>query len=847
MRILAALCALYFLCSPGHAWLEPLPYDRGSAALVQQLRKLETRARVLYIVAHPDDEDGATIAKLSRGMGAEVVLLSLTRGESGANLVTGDALDKLGLLRTIELRRGAMYYGARLRFTRAVDYGYSKSIAECWSKWDEDEVIRDVVRIIREERPHVVIARWQGTERDGHGNHTAAGIVSPKAYEAAADPEKYPEQLRLGLRTWKALKHYSNNRGPFDVWTHQSQTGIYDPMLGQSYAQIGREGLRQQRSQSIGTVIMGPGALDSYYLRTDPPSQEGEREASFFDGIDVSLKAYPSLRSVVRKAVQDFDGRNPERIAPTLADALREVRRLRADGDHRDLVIKERQIEEALQLSLGLEAEALVQPADMPEGRMPLFVPSVTFAVATPGQRFSVAVDLHRRLGGNVRLGDIQLEAPDGWKVERGGEGRFTVTVPTDARYTHAFWRRDSVHETFYRYDSEKVFGQPLPEAPLHAVVSYEFQGVQAKIRQPVLVSRVDEKGLQYRQALSVGPALSVRPETEAGYLPASKGQYALKIELRNVGHEAISGEVRLELPEGWKSEPETRAFAMEKEGEAIRASFQVVPPKDIREGRFIVSAVATAAGREYRDTFQPITQPGYEVVYYRRPATHEIALVHAEVSSNLRVGYVMGTGDTVPISIEQLGATADLFDSSTLASGDLSRYHTIVLGIRAYAVRSDLLTYNSRLLEYVRNGGVLVVQYNTPEYDKNYGPYPYKMGRRPEEVSEEDSPVNILAPDAVVFQVPNRITAADFEGWVEQRGSKHLASWAPEYRPLVEMHDRGQEQQRGIWLEARYGKGLYIYCSLAWYRQLPFAVPGAARIFANLISLGAPNSPWRQ
>ncbi|MCU0227412.1 MAG: hypothetical protein MUF01_07210 [Bryobacterales bacterium] len=205
-----------------------------------------------------------------------------------------------------------------------------------------------------------------------------------------------------------------------------------------------------------------------------------------------------------------------------------------------------------------------------------------------------------------------------------------------------------------------------------------------------------------------------------------------------------------------------------------------------------------------------------------------------------------MGTGDQVPAGIEQLGASVEILDTSALASSDLNRFHTIVLGIRAYAVRKDLLTYNQRLLDYVSQGGVLVVQYNTPEYDNNFGPYPYQMGRRPEEVSEEDSPVRLLAPDAPVFQMPNRITLADFEGWVEQRGSKHLTTWAPEYTPLVEMYDRGQDPQRGIWLEARHGKGLYIYCSLAWYRQLPFAVPGAARIFANLISLGAPDAPWR-
>lgn len=850
MRLPRSLFAVVLLplllACPACAWLDPLGIDKGSAALVQKLRKLETRARVLYIVAHPDDEDGATIAKLSRGLGAEVVLLSLTRGESGANLVTDDAFDRLGMLRTVELRRGAQYYGARLRFTRAVDYGYSKSIEECWSKWDEQAVIGDVVRVIREEQPHIIIARWQGTARDGHGNHTAAGIVSPKAYAAAVNPDAYTEHFQDGLRTWKALKHYSNNRGQLDEWTHKSNTGIYDPMLGQSYAQIGREGLRQQRSQSIGTVIMGPGELDTYYLRTDPPAKEGEREDNFLQGVDLSLSAYPALQAVVAKAVQGFDGREPAKIAPQLAEALRVVRQLRKDGDARDLVIKEQQIQEALRLSLGLELEALVAPENVPDGRMAAFFPSTTFSVATPGQAFAVGVDLYRRLPTEIAVKGIELEAPAGWTVQQTEPGKFQVKVPETVEATAAFWSRASVNETFYTYASQKVFGQPMPESPLRARLRFEYGGETVTIEQPVLVSKVDDKGLQYRKDLAVGPALSLRMETDAGLLPLTKDAYSLNVELRNVGSSAINGKVRLELPAGWRSEPATQDFRFEKEGEANSATFRILPPAGLKSGRIQVAAVATANGKEYRDTFHPITQPGYEVVYYHKPATHDIALVDAKISSGLRIGYVMGTGDMVPAGIEQLGASVEMLDASALASSDLSRFNTIVLGIRAYAVRPDVLTYNGRLLDYVKNGGVLVVQYNTPEFDKNYGPYPYVMGRRPEEVSEEDSPVQILAPDAAVFQMPNRITSADFDGWVEQRGSKHLVSWAPEYTPLIEMHDRGQEPQKGIWVEARHGKGMYVYCSLAWYRQLPFAVPGAARIFANLISLGSPNAPWR-
>lgn len=829
-----------------YGWLEPLPMDRGSAGLLQQLRKLQTRARVLYIVAHPDDEDGATIAKLSRGMGAEVVLLSLTRGESGANLVTGDAFDRLGLLRTVELRKGAQWYGARLRFTRAVDYGYSKTIEECWSQWDKDEIIRDVVRVIREEQPHVVIARWQGTARDGHGNHTAAGIVSPIAYRAAADPTQYPEQIKAGLSAWRALKHYSDNRAAGDAWTHQSQTGVYDPILGMSYAQAGREGLRQQRSQSAGAAILGPGEFSTYYLRTDPPAKDGEKEESFFANLDLSLGSYPALEAPLAEALRAFDAQHPEKTAPLLATALETVRRLRQSRDDRDLSIKEAQIGEALRLSLGVEVEALVQSANAPTGPMAAFLTSSTFQVAVPGQSFEVRVSCTPRLSREARLRDVALDAPAGWRVDTLGEGKFRVTVPANAASNAAFWSRDSVRQTLYRYASDAVFGQPLPEAPLHARVSYEYRGSVATVQEPVLVSYMDERGLQHRRAIAVGPALSLETETEAGLFPIGKAAYALNVQLRHTGSGPMSGTVRLQCPAGWRSEPAVAPFQFQKEGEAAGVAFRVIPPEGLKAGRISVLAIAEADGREYRSAFRAVTQPGFETIYEERPSTHEIALVDAKIAPGQRIGYVMGAGDSVPAGLEQLGASVEMLDASALATGDLSRYDSIWLGIRAYAVRPDLLVYNARLLDYAKNGGVLVVQYNTPEFDHNYGPYPYQMTRRPEEVSEEDSPVTILAPEAPVFRWPNRITTDDFAGWVEQRGSKHLVSWAPEYRPLVEMHDRGQAPQRGIWLQAKYGKGLYVYCSLAWYRQLPFAVPGAARIVANLASLGAKNAPWR-
>ena len=445
--------------------------------------------------------------------------------------------------------------------------------------------------------------------------------------------------------------------------------------------------------------------------------------------------------------------------------------------------------------ALGVEAEALVQPANAPTGPMAAFCPHPP-SVAVPGQTFEVRVNYTPRLSSEARFETLR-STPRGWKVDALGERKFRVTVPASAASNAAFWSRDSVRQTLYRYASDALFGQPIPEAPLHARVSYEYRGAVATVRTPALVSYMDERGLQHRRAIATGPALSLETETDAGIFPIGKAAYNLDVQLRHIGSEPMSGTVRLKLPAGWRSEPGSAPFQFGKEGEAVSAAFRVIPPDGLKAGRITVLAIAQADGREYRSSFRAVTQPGFEVIYEERPATHEIALVDAKIAPDQRIGYVMGAGDSVPAGLEQLGASVELLDASALAAGDLSRYDSIWLGIRAYAVRPDLLVYNARLLDYTKNGGVLVVQYNTPEFDHNYGPYSYQMTRRPEEVSEEDSPVTILAPEAPVFRWPNRITTDDFTGWVEQRGSKHLVSWASEYQPLVEMHDRGQAPQR--------------------------------------------------
>ena len=795
---------------------EPIPEDRGAAGLHQALKRLGNTARILYVTAHPDDEDGGTIAWLTRGLGADVTLLSLTRGESGANLITGDFFDSLGALRTLELLRAAQYYGCRVRFTNHVDYGYSKNVDEAWRSWDRDKLLGEVVRIVREEKPHVIIGRWQGNARDGHGHHSAAGVMAQLAYTAAGDPTRFPEQFSgTGLASWQALKLYSGNRRESDEWTIRVDSGQFDPVLGRSYAQIARDGLRWQRSQGAGAVASRPGPQFGYYqlLATKLPAKPA-KESSFLEGLEEQVR-YPG--------------------AATADDVARGLEEVRRKGTPRQV----ERWQEALNRSLGIELEAFVQPEKPVTGPMSMFRPYETFSVATPGQSFDVAVTLHTRASAGVQPGRLELIAPAGWTVMEKSPELFAVTVAGGAAPTAAFWRRDSVRDLTYSLDTPAHFGQPLPPPPLLARAHYVYGGVAGAVEQEPRVSIIDTLGVQQLRPLAVGPALAIRFATDAGVLPVDRDRYQLRAVVRNVSSKPMAAAVRLDLPPGWRSEPAQAEVRFEKENEEASVPFAVIAPAG-SSGDVTVTAVATAGGREYRADFEPHTFTGLDTLYLTRPARHAIRRVDVKTASGLRVGYVAGTGDDVPQTLLQLGVPYDLLDATALATGDLSKYSTILLGIRAYAARTDVKTHNQRLLDYVAQGGVLVVQYNTPEYDNNYGPFPYSMGRNPEEVSEENAPVQILDPADAVFQSPNTITAADFNDWVEQRGSKFFSTWDARWKPLIETHDTGQEPQKGAWLVARHGKGLYVYCALAWYRQLPFAVPGAVRLFANLISLPA-------
>ena len=836
MRVFLAL--LLAVTSAGA--LEPLPYDQGAVGTRLAIRSLSNPYRVLHVIAHPDDEDSATLTYLSRGLGAEVTIASITRGESGANLVTGDFFDGLGVLRTLEFRAAARHYGARLRFATFADFGYSKTLAETLRNWDQDAVVRDLVRIIREERPHVVLARFQGNSQDGHGHHQAAGLLAREAYRAAGDAARYPD----AGQPWQPLKLYAGVRNPDGDWTLRIDSGQYDPLLGMTYAELARKGMRNHRSQGAGSAIALPGPSVRHYQLVASEVGSTAREESFFERLENPLPKQVS--AAVAAAANEFTVENPSAAIPALLRGLQASRALRREEPSLILERLEEGFQSAISLAAGLRLSFLVEPEGDAGGPYSSFMPYETLNVATPGSTFTAVARLH---AGSIepQAVDIEVETPPGWSAERIGDGRYRITVPEeDVRSSSAHWKRASVWDLRYTVTDAGRWSESLPAVPLRAMATFAIDGVELRIAAAAHASFIDERRIQRRRRLAVGPAVAVSIPTDAGVLPVGATQYALTVHLGNNSNRAVEGTLRLEIPRGWSASPERARFALPKEGAATTQRFTVRPSARPMPGTYPIRAVAEYDGGRSDASFQRIRAQGLETAYLSRPARHEVRVVDVATVPDLQVGYIEGTGDDVPQAIGQLGAKVTLLDSAALASGDLSRFDAILLGIRAYAVRDDLKAHNDRLLEYVERGGVMIVQYNTPEFDHNYGPYPYKMTRRPEEVSEEDSPVTILGESDPVFHWPNRIGPSDFEGWVEQRGSKFLVEWDSRYKALLETHDTGQDPQRGGWLSARYGDGLYVYCAYAWYRQLPYAVPGAVRIFANLLALGAPDAPWR-
>lgn len=677
-----------------------------------------------------------------------------------------------------------------------------------------------------------------------------------------------------------------------DQWSDQAPSvdveipeGTFDPILGRSYFQIAREGWSQQKSQFGGGNPALPGPFSvGYHLygsRVSSTMTSGPA-TNFFDGIDITLPGIATLAhgdtAFLTKALQSIDQHvmtatygylpsNPEKILPELAAGYRETKDLidavnasalsaddKANVNH-ELNIKLVQFNTALVEALGLHVNAIMIPktSDRPDAFG--MSASETSTSVSPGSEFDVRVHVTSAspwgVNSKLQLTRTWLASPEKehWNIMRigapgldvvssdDGDAVFRITVPRDAQFTRPYFTRPTSEQPYYDIADPSLLNQPFAPYPLAGWAEFKWDGVPIRIGQIVqTVHREHGYGDLY-EPLVVTPSISVNIASSAGIVPIGTNSFPLSVSIRNDEQESADGTLSVNLPTGWTAEPADFSFHLQARGTA--PFLFTIRPSALTTKSYTLKATAQSGNYEYSEGVETVGYPGLRPYYLYRESTYRVRGADVKVTPNLSVGYVMGTGDDVPQALEEIGVHPQLLSATDLATADLSHYSVILIGIRAYSNRPDLVTNNNRLLSYVRNGGTLVVQYQSGEFN-NYGPYPFALGRSPEKVVDETDPVILADPANSVFQSPNHITSADFDGWVEERGHSFMSSWDDRYQALTETHDAGQDPQRGGLLYARYGKGVYIYAAFALYRQFPEAVPGAYRILANLVSAGS-------
>ncbi|HWR15557.1 MAG TPA: PIG-L family deacetylase [Terriglobales bacterium] len=862
LRLRTAIAFLLFslLISPIFG-REPLPLENGKSGLELALRKLRTTARLMHTAAHPDDEDGGMLTLQSRGHGVVAVQMTLTRGEGGQNAVGKELGDELGMLRTLELLEADRYYGVEQRFSRVADFGFSKSAEETLTKWDaRNTALADIVRVIRTFRPEVVISRFIGDPSDGHGQHQASGILTRDAFRAAGDPTKFPEQIKEGLQPYQPKKLYVRARG--DDWNVELDVNSQDPALGASYVAFGWKGLKHQLSQGSANWQMPTRMWTSHYKLADTtiPNYKPGREKDFFDGIDTGLMALASIApqaESLKAGVQQLDGyvaqatkvadANPKSAAEPLLrgfaktqELIAAVKKLPISGEQMETLIvaletKRDQFRDAANLALGVTLKAVAELPAMNDVKDPA---AQLWLAATPESQFTL-----RLTSTGMSQFTPAITFPPGAVTQSSWRGNVaTVSLSRTAPYTRQYWYRDDPErESIYKISDPEFETLPLTPWPFAAKATYRYKGLEGEVTTTVEVAQPKE------HPLIIGPELSVAtPSWTAVRSVGASDWTSIPITLKSnerVTNDSPVPHVRLSVPEGWKTNTPRDYGELSTSGKEMHVKGAAFQPANSHEQRAAATAIADLGKQQFEVGYSPVSRDDLGTAYYFRKATQPVSIVDVKVPQGLKVGYIMGVGDDIPDVLRSIGVNVTVISPEELKSGDLSKYGTIVLGIRAHEAREDLRQYNQRLLDFAQNGGTLMVQYvyQTQQFnDGKFAPYPLNISRNNKDrVTVEEAPVEILAQDSPAFQSPNKISQKDFDGWVQERALYCPTEWDSHYQPLLSSNDPGDPPEKGGLLVAKYGKGTYIFNAWSFFRQLPAGVPGAIRLYVNLLSLG--------
>src|SRR5512133_342473 len=817
-------------------WLQAQVPVRDAAELQKQLDRLQTVGSVLYIAAHPDDENTAVLATLSRGRNLRTAYLAITRGGGGQNLIGHELGDCLAAIRTQELLAARRIDGAEQFFTSAVDFGFSKTAEESLRLWNHDKILAEVVRTIRVFQPDVILTRFPPDERAGHGHHIASALLAIEAFKAAADPARFPGQLKAGLQPWQATRllwnhfRFTEDAPKPPVGSLTLDVGAFAPLLGRSYGEVAAASRSQHRSQGFGVLAQRGQREESFDLLGGRSAK-----ADLFDGINLTWSRFPGtggLAALLHEARLGFRPEHPARILPHLLRALTELRGLPAEIQTKPIVqVKAAELGEVIRSVAGLWVEAIADRQRV-----------------APGDHLTVNVAVLARGGSPLVLDTLTLESdrPEGARILQTRKLKkplpdnapekeaFTFNLPMDTPLSQPHWLGDPGVEAWAGLpESPAPFRLrahlTLPEGTFEVVVPVQF-----RFRDPVLGERY--------QPLAVVPAVLVNlaEPVQLFEAPTAK-EVRLKV---LAGASSITGRLRLKVPEGWQVEPAEQPFKLTHAGEARELAFRLTPPAAVASGE-LRAEVDTGAGSIPAHSLVTVDYPHIPLQTLLPEAKARLERFDLKHDGR-RIGYVMGAGDDIPQALRRIGYEVALLSDEALAREDLARFDALVLGIRAFNTRSALQTLKERLHAYVAAGGTEVVLYtvnvgfpgiNAGMVTEAIGPYPFKVGRK--RVTVETVPVRLLQPGHPVFHWPNEISAQDFDGWVQERSLYHAEGWDARYTALLGMADPGEHEDGGALIVARHGKGHYVYTGLAFFRQLPDGVPGATRLFANLLALG--------
>ena len=824
MRRLILVLSLILVPAAAHA--------RTSAELQLALRKLNVLGSALYVAAHPDDENTALLAWLANERLYRSGYLSVTRGDGGQNLIGDEKGELLGVIRTQELLAARRIDHAEQLFTRAIDFGYTKSPEETMRIWGADAALADVVWAIRKFQPDVIITRFPTTGEGGHGQHTASAILAEQAFAAAGDPSKFPEQLK-DVGVWSPTRIFFNRfsfRGPIDpndpavAKSLRVDLGTYNAQLGRAYTEIAAESRSQHKSQGFGSAERRGTILNYFDLRHGAPATK-----DIFEGIDTSWSRIPGgekVGAILKQAADNFDPDKPSASLPLLLDAWDALIRLGTDPAARRNAwfdAKRAELLEVIRDCAGIAIDV-----------------AAAESFVTNGAELPVSVTVVNRSDYPFRLSLVASPYANP-NLAPGTRLENNKPVKTDLKLrafeygtSQPYWLQKPIAGGMFTVDDATLIGTPENKPALPIFVTLEDDRMHTlTFTVPATFRRTDPVMGEQIRNVDVVPEVTANFGSGVYIFPDAKPRTAT-VWLRSFG--ATDATVRLIAPEGWKTEPASAAVKFAGKGDETRVAFTVTPPVKDDTGT-LVAEVALPSGKKIT---LGLTNIEYPHIPAQRVFGDSIAkLVRADIKRRgNRVGYIMGSGDDVPNILRQVGYEVTELSDVDLDRGDFAAYDAIVAGIRAYNTRKRLRLAHEKLMQYVDKGGTYVVQYNTTGDDIAVaapGPFPFKISR--DRVSVEDAPVKLLAADHPLLTTPNKISAKDFEGWVQERGLYFTTDWDPRYTTVMATNDPGEPEKPGGQLFAKHGKGAFVYTGYAWWRQLPAGVPGAIRAFVNLVS----------